>query len=291
MCARVSTSCFAPRLGLATLVGVISLATATVYGQEEAVKAKTEKKTSVDPSGTWKWEREFRETVLRSTLVLKKEADGKLTGTLQTIFGDGGGPGSDPVKIDNGKIDGDKVTFSVTRSFNDNEFTIDYVGKYANGKLGGTYTLDFGNGPREFAWDAKRFVSADALVGKWNLKFEGPNGQPIESSMTIKKDDKDKLAGTYHSRFFGDAPMTKLVLKDGDLSFVVVFKTGNGEFPIAYSGKPVGDMMKGTLTTEFGGQKNETPFAAKLEEKPVEKKADSAEQVEAAKENPATQRR
>ncbi len=144
MCARVSTSCVAPRLGLATLVGVISLATATVYGQEEAVKVKTEKKTDVDPSGTWKWEREFRETVLRSTLVLKKEADGKLTGTLQTIFGDGGGPGSDPVKIDNGKIDGDKVTFSVTRRFNDNEFTIDYVGKYANGKLGGTYTLDFG---------------------------------------------------------------------------------------------------------------------------------------------------
>jgi len=190
------------------------------------------------------------------------------------------------VKIDNGKMEGDKVTFSVTRSFNDNEFTIDYVGKYADRKLSGTYTIDFGNGPREIEWDAKRFLSVDAVVGKWNFKFEGPNGNPIESSMTLKTDDKKKLAGNYHSQFFGDAPMSKIKVKDGTLSFVVVFDTDNGEFEIAYSALPIGDTMKGTITTEFGGQKNETPFEAKMEKKRPEAKP-TAEADEADEDAPA----
>jgi len=75
---------------------LICLASGAVFGQEEAAKQnaeqKTEKKTNVDPSGTWKWERKFRDNVLRSTLVLKKGEGDKLTGTLQTIFGDGEGP-------------------------------------------------------------------------------------------------------------------------------------------------------------------------------------------------------
>ena len=282
MCARVRTSCVASRLGLATFVGVIFLATGAVFGQE-AREAEAKKKTEVDPSGTWKWEREFRDTMLRSTLVLKKEADGKLTGTLQSIFGDGGGPSSDPVKIDDGKIDGDKVTFSVTRSFNNNEFTIDYTGKYADGKLGGTYTLDFGNGPREIPWDAKRFISAASLIGKWNLKFQGPNGNAIESSMTLKTDDQKKLVGTYNSQFFGEEPMSKIELKDGNLSFVVVFETDNGELPITYSGTPVGDTMKGTITAEVGDQKNEAPFVAEREKKAAAKRDGGTEQVEEAK--------
>ena len=65
--------------------------------------------TAADVSGTWKGTMETPMGAMDNTLVLK--ADGaKLTGSLQ------GGPGGD-MKIDEGKIDGDKVSFSVSMEF------------------------------------------------------------------------------------------------------------------------------------------------------------------------------
>jgi hypothetical protein len=245
-------------------------------------QSKQAAKKEVDPSGTWKWEREFGDNIMRSTLKLKKGDGGKLSGTLQTIFGDGGGPGSDPVKIDHGKIDGESVTFSVTRNFNGNEFTIEYKGTYANGELNGSYTLDFGQGPREREWTAKRHLGHDDVVGEWHLSFESRNGQIIESIATVKLDDEEKLAGTYHSGFFGDAPMKNVAVKDGTLSWEVVLDTDNGDFALSYSGKPASNSMKGTIKSAVGGQENETPFTAKLEQIAADKRSDDAKPADAA---------
>ena len=271
----------AVRLWMVFSLGFGLLWTIGASAEESSIDTKEAAKAEVDPTGTWKWEREFRDNVMRSTLKVQKVDGGKLAGTLQTIFGDGGGPGSDPVKIDNGKVDGENVTFSVTRNFNGNEFTIDYKGKYANGELGGTYTLDFGQGPREMEWKAKRHVGREDVVGKWDLSFESRNGQKIESSMAIAMDGNDKLTGTYHSGFFGDAAMKHVTIKDGTLSWVVVFETDNGEFALSYSGKPAGDSMKGTIKSAVGGQENETPFTAKLEKKKAaDKRTDGDQTVE-----------
>ena len=273
-------------IGRSLAVAITILVPASFASAQEATAASEESKQAgkkeVDPSGTWKWEREFGDNIMRSTLKLKKDDGRKLSGTLQTIFGDGGGPGSDPVKIDNGKIDGESFTFSVTRNFNGNEFTIEYQGKYENGDLSGTYTLDFGQGPREREWKAKRHVGRDDVVGKWTLSFESRNGQKIESSMTIKLDGKDKLAGTYQSGFFGDAPMKNVAVKDGTLSWEVVFNTDNGDFALSYSGKPAGTSMKGTIKSAVGGQENETPFTAKLERITADKRSDDAKPADAA---------
>jgi hypothetical protein len=65
--------------------------------------------SAADISGTWKGTLETPGGSFENTFVLK--ADGaNLTGTLQ------GGPGGE-LKIDEGKIDGDKVTFTVTMEF------------------------------------------------------------------------------------------------------------------------------------------------------------------------------
>lgn len=167
---------------------VVLVAAGLVSAQNE------DKPAEVDPSGTWKWEREFNENKIDDTLRLKSGGN-KLSGTYKTVF-ENGPPGlSDPVKIDDGKIDGDKISFTVTRSFNDNEFTVAYSGKLAGDKITGNAEVDFGNGLREFDWNAKRVVAASDVVGKWNVKFEGPN-RVIESSFTFAKDG-EKLKGTY----------------------------------------------------------------------------------------------
>jgi hypothetical protein len=65
--------------------------------------------SAADVSGTWKGSMETPGGAMESTIVLK--ADGaKLTGSMQ------GGPGGD-MKIDEGKVDGDKVSFSVSMEF------------------------------------------------------------------------------------------------------------------------------------------------------------------------------
>lgn len=75
---------------------------------------------AADPSGKWTWEQQGRNGNTTSTLTLK--ADGSnLTGSL-----DGGRGG--PVEIKDGKVDGNTVSFSVTRSMGGNDVTTKYTG-------------------------------------------------------------------------------------------------------------------------------------------------------------------
>ena len=83
-------------------------------------EAKEVKKT-VDPTGTYTSERRSRrdDRLTKSTLTLKLEG-GKLTGTYDRGRGE-------PSKIESGKVDGDTISFAITRSFNDRNFTIKYL--------------------------------------------------------------------------------------------------------------------------------------------------------------------
>jgi hypothetical protein len=73
-----------------------------------------------------------------------KVAGSKLTGTV-TQQGRGGG---DPTvtQISDGKVSGDTFSFSITRTFGDNEMKIDYTGKIVGDKL--ELTSEIGRGPR-----------------------------------------------------------------------------------------------------------------------------------------------
>jgi hypothetical protein len=90
---------------------------------------------AADVSGTWKGSMETPMGSMESTFVLK--ADGvKLTGTVQG----GPGPGGD-MKIEEGKIDGDKVSFSVSMEFG----KITYSGTFTADEL--KLKMAVGGGP------------------------------------------------------------------------------------------------------------------------------------------------
>jgi hypothetical protein len=229
--------------------------------------AQVETATKADPSGSWKWERDFNGNKIGYTLRLIWK-DSKLDGTYQTVMENGPAELRTPVKIADGKWDGDKISFTVTRSFNGNEFTLAYAGKLADDKIAGDAKMDFGDGPRTFDWNAQRVVTADDVAGKWNLKFEGPNGA-IEPVLTLTKDQEgDKLKGIYHSTYFGDNPIKDVALKDNKLTFVVEIRNDNGEFKISYTAEPRGDKLTGVIVANFGGQQRETPFQGTRAEEP-----------------------
>ncbi len=100
---------------------------------------------AADVSGKWTFETQGRNGAVTNTLMLKA-AGSDLTGTL-----DGGRGG--PVEISKGKVDGDNISFEVTREFQGNSFTTKYSGK----------------------------VSGDSI----ELTIEGPRGGP--RTVTAKK--------------------------------------------------------------------------------------------------------
>ena len=111
----------------------------------------------VDPSGTWTWERELDGNVASFNLELKTTGD-HWHGILESDFGAGEVPPgfSDPITIEDVKLERDKISFTVTREFNGNPIEIHYSGVIAGNEILGTAEMDFDGNVREMEWRAKR---------------------------------------------------------------------------------------------------------------------------------------
>ena len=98
---------------------------------------------AADIDGKWTGQVEGRNGPQTQTLMLK--ADGNtLTGNVQ------GGRGA-AVEIANGTIDGNNVSFTVVREFQDNKITQEYKGTLAGGEL--KLTVSGGRGePRQVTY-------------------------------------------------------------------------------------------------------------------------------------------
>ncbi len=85
---------------------------------------------AADVTGKWTYEQQGRNGTQNVTITLK--ADGaKLTGSVPGGMGRGGGGGGTPpppTEITNGKVDGNKIYFEVTRDFGGNSMTTKYEG-------------------------------------------------------------------------------------------------------------------------------------------------------------------
>jgi hypothetical protein len=122
------------------------------------VSAQAEDK-KVNPVGTWTWTRTGQNgQTMTTTMKLKMEGD-KLTGTVSGRQND--------TAIDEAKLKGDEITFTVTREFNGNKMVSKYKGKIDGDKIVGNITTER-NGetgePRD--WEAKREVEKEKEKAK-----------------------------------------------------------------------------------------------------------------------------
>jgi hypothetical protein len=100
---------------------------------------------AADVTGTWKAEMKTPDGQTRtSTFVFKADGD-KLTGTVQGMRGD-------PAPIQNGKIKGDTLSFSVTRRMGDQDRKMDYKGTVSGDEM----KLKTSFGDREFEMTARK---------------------------------------------------------------------------------------------------------------------------------------
>jgi hypothetical protein len=102
---------------------------------------------AADPTGTWKWTVERNGQTIESTLKLKLEGS-SLTGVYV------GRQNETP--IEEGKFEGDTVSFKVTREFNGNKFVIAYEGKLSGDTIKGTAKVTRDGETQSRDWEAKR---------------------------------------------------------------------------------------------------------------------------------------
>jgi len=101
-----------------------------------------------DPTGTWKWETNFGGKSRENTLKLKLEGD-KLTGSML-------GRDNQETPIENASYKDGKVSFSITREFNNNKFTTKYSGTVKDDTITGKQERERDGQAQSNDWVAKR---------------------------------------------------------------------------------------------------------------------------------------
>lgn len=104
--------------------------------------------SAADVTGTWKWSVERNGNTIETTLKLKQDGD-KLTGTIT-------GRNNTETEIEDGKVEGDTVSFQVTREFNGNTFVMKFHGTVSGDTLKGKIETERNGETRERDWEAKR---------------------------------------------------------------------------------------------------------------------------------------
>lgn len=118
---------------------------------------------AADVTGKWTYEQPGRNGGPARTTTITLKADGnKLTGEVPAMGGRGGGGGGGtppaPTQITNGKIDGNNISFEVTRDMGGTPFTIKYEGTLSGDELKLKVTTPNmqGGDPRVNEFTAKR---------------------------------------------------------------------------------------------------------------------------------------
>jgi hypothetical protein len=118
-------------------IGLLALFTATASGQE------TKQTKAVDVTGTWEITSESPRGTMTRNVTFEQEGD-KLTGSIETRSGS--------VPIQQGSIDGNKISFTVVFSRAGNDFEMTYTGTVNGDTAKGTFQTPRGEVP----WTGKR---------------------------------------------------------------------------------------------------------------------------------------
>jgi hypothetical protein len=259
---------------LSLLIIAISFSSAAAK-EDDATKAAL-----ADPTGTWKWQRAFNDNDVEFTL--KLNWDGKeLTGKYSAF--------NSTSDIERAKLEKDQISFVAQREFNGNEFEVKFDGKVQPDELNGTINVDFGDGPQEFEWTAKRAVETDDVVGVWDMRLESPDGGAITPRVTITKADGDKLEGRSVSDF-GEFDLKNIEIKDNAVSWEISREQDGRSFKVVYKGKPRGNTIEGETEYDFDGNKGTMKFTGKRtppDETKKDKHADEQDKATNADNAPA----
>ena len=109
---------------------------------------------AADATGKWTYEQPGRNGgPARQVTITLKQDGAKLTGSVPG-FGRGGD--APPIEIQDGKVDGNNVSFTVKRTTPNGDMVTKYEGTINGDEMKLKTTMDMGNGPQTREFTAKR---------------------------------------------------------------------------------------------------------------------------------------
>ena len=187
-----------------------------------------------DITGDWDMTMEFGGRQSFATLSVAKSADGSFTGKW----------GRDD--LSNVRFDGEKLAFTRTVQFGDNEFSMNYAGALKDGKLTGSFSTDNG----EFDANGVRFKPKPPVVGVWDLAYK-IGDRDVTAKLTVS----EKADGAFDARWtspMGESTISNVQFEGGKLTFDRTIKFNDREFTMTFEGVAQGDTLTGASKSDRG---------------------------------------
>jgi hypothetical protein len=183
--------------------------------------------------GNWEMKYKIGDREITSTLVIKADKEGNLTGQWQSQMGEH--------SITDLQYERGNLSFKRSSKFQERQFESTFEGSVdrETGMLTGTFKSDRG----EIAAEGKRI--GEPLIGDWNLEIESERGTRNQR-LRVNPD----MTGLY-----GALPIKKISFKDGQVDFLLVMQFGDRSFEMSFAGKLEDSKLVGELTTSQGSQK------------------------------------
>ncbi len=217
----------------ATLAGdKLNITFSTPQGELQATGARA--KPLAPAVGVWDLKFNIRDREMTARTVVSQKPDGALDAQWVADYGE-----STVTKV---TYENDTLTINRKIKIQDQEFESTFTAKVNGNDLTGALQTAMGEIPVTGA----RF-GAD-LIGNWELTTESEFG-PRTQNLRVLPD----LSGRYE--FFGSEMPIELKLQDNQVTFQIVFGTGDRTFEMNFSGKLDGKTMTGEMVTSRGTNK------------------------------------
>ena len=181
--------------------------------------------------GSWAMTLKMGEREFTSTLVVKADKEGKLTGKWQSRRGES--------EITDLQYERGRLTFKRKSTYQDRERESTFEGTIRGDTLSGVIKSQRG----EITIEGK-LVGAP-VIGTWNLEVASERGSR-KQRLRVNPD----MSGLY-----GAIPVKKVNLEDDKVSFKIVLEFGEQKFEMNFEGKLEDSKLTGELTSDRGSQK------------------------------------
>jgi hypothetical protein len=185
------------------------------------------------PRAVGNWEMKFKvgERDITTTLAVKTDKEGKLTGQWQSQWGEH--------EITDMSYERGALTFKRKSKIQDREWESTFEGRITAEGLSGVIKSEMG----EIKAEGKRV--GEAAIGTWNLEIDTEWGK-IKQRLRINPDI---------SALYGSKLIKKINLEGDQVSFKYTLQFGDQEFESSFKGKIAETKLTGEITTSRGTSK------------------------------------
>lgn len=236
-------------------------------GADAEKSKKAAAKKSVDPSGTWRMEYEWEGRQIKDAFRLQLGKNGKVVGHLHR--------GEKVAKVQNGKIDGDRISFKVTVNYDGNDWVTQYTGKIKGDEIDGAVVLEVNDQKWDFRWTPKRSVELTDVVGEWRIRIELPDGGALEPTLKIERNG-EKYKPRYTSQQGQALEVKNLRVEKNQLLFTITADVDGNSLKADYRGRPYGNKYSGKIDYDYSGDTGTVEFTARRKQ-PEKKKVKKSE--------------